>query len=44
MQSKEMPVILQVDSGADASTIVRVIDEAKIAGAAVYLATDETSN
>jgi len=44
MQSKEMPVILQVDSGADAATVVRVIDEAKIAGAAVYLATDESSN
>ncbi len=44
MQSKEMPVIIQVDEAADAATVVRVIDEAKIAGAAVYLATDENSN
>ncbi len=42
MQTKEMPVILQIDRNAEASTIVRVIDEAKIAGAIVFLATDET--
>ena len=44
MQSKDMPVILQIDRNADASVIVRVIDEAKIAGASVYLATDENTS
>ncbi len=40
-QTQEMPVILQVDRNADASVVVRVIEEAKIAGAIVFLSTDE---
>lgn len=41
-QTQDMPVILQVDRNADASVVVRVIEEAKIAGAVVFLSTDET--
>lgn len=44
MQTKTMPVILQIDGNADASIVVRVIDEAKIAGATVYMATEEPNN
>jgi biopolymer transport protein ExbD len=40
-QTQDMPVILQVDRNADASVVVRVIEEAKIAGAVVFLSTDE---
>lgn len=40
-QTVDMPVILQVDRNADASVVVRVIEEAKIAGAVVFLSTDE---
>jgi biopolymer transport protein ExbD len=39
--TKEMPVILQVDEGSDASVVVRVIDEAKIAGASTFIATEQ---
>ncbi|MGJ3242802.1 MAG: ExbD/TolR family protein [Opitutales bacterium] len=39
--TKDMPVILQVDEGSDASVVVRVIDEAKIAGAATFIATEK---
>lgn len=35
----EMPVILQVDQDADGSTLVRVIEEARLAGGAVSVAT-----
>lgn len=40
-QTQDMPVILQVDRNADAAVVVRVIEEAKIAGAVVFLSTDE---
>jgi biopolymer transport protein ExbD len=32
-QKEEMPVIIQVDQGANAATLVRVIDESKLGGA-----------
>lgn len=43
-QTQDMPVILQIDRNAEATVVVRVIEEAKIAGAVVYLSTDESRN
>lgn len=42
-QTQDMPVILQIDRNAEATVVVRVIEEAKIAGAVVYLSTDRKS-
>ncbi len=33
LQTEEVPVIIQVDAAADSGLLVRVIDEAKLAGA-----------
>lgn len=35
----DMPVILQVDQGASAGTVIRVVDEARLADATVFIGT-----
>jgi len=40
-QTQDMPVILQIDRNSDATVVVREIEDAKIAGATVFLSTDE---
>ena len=41
LRIKEMPVILQVDKNADGNTLVRLIEEARIAGGMVSIATEK---
>jgi biopolymer transport protein ExbD len=41
LRIKEMPVILQVDKNADGNTLVRLIEEARIAGGMVSIATQK---
>ena len=40
LRVRQMPVILQVDQAADGEALVRVIEEARIAGGAVSVATE----
>jgi len=45
LQKEEVPVIIQADAGAQSGLLVRVIDEAKLAGAAkVSVATRQVKN
>lgn len=41
LRVKDMPVILKVDKNADGNTLVRLIEEARIAGGMVSIATDK---